>query len=111
MGDEKKILQKLDEVAQQAGANPAFARMLSGMAIDAILSGVSSPQWTAYMQVIVGADSPKQLARLTFKDSHHDDPWLKRSNVYIVSNAVCGTGTTTHTGDRVDPLIDQPFDD
>lgn len=111
MGDETKILTKLTAISETAASNPAFARDLSAKAIAAILNGTKSTQWAEYMTAIVGADSPKQLQRLTFNEPlTQNDDWLKRSNVYIVANAVCGTGTTTRTRERVDVLIDQPFD-
>jgi hypothetical protein len=60
---------------------------------------------------VVGPNAPKQLLRLTLADDVKDQDWVRKNCAYIVSNAVCGTGTTTKTLDKVDGSINSGLPD
>ena len=115
MGAQKTIIQKLHDISDSVMNDPTKTKgkVISDLAIAAILSGIGSTAWEDYMKFIVGVDalgkidSPAQLARLTFKDDKKDQEWIRRSNVYIVSNAVCGTETGARTFLKVDLQIDE----
>ena len=107
MGTPKKIMEKLQDISDKAASDTTFATTLSDLAVDAIVKGAGSAEWEIYMKKIVGANAPRQLARLTFKEpGTQNDPWLKRNATYIVSNAVCGPGTRTQTKAKVEANID-----
>ena len=109
----KSIMRKLEEIPGKVVANPDFGRLLSDKAVAAIIAGALkpdesvTPEWLDYMQEIVGPTSPNQLNRLTFQDDSSGQDYIRKSNAYIVSNAVCGTATGTRTADRVDDRIDE----
>jgi hypothetical protein len=109
----KSIMRKLEEIPGRVIDNPDFGKLLSDMAVAAIIVGALKPdgtpttEWLNYMKEIVGPTSTNQLKRLTFQDASSGQDYIRKSNAYIVSNAVCGTATGTHTADRVDDRIDE----
>src|SRR5437868_8455325 len=102
----KSIMDKLKDVEKKSQQDAGFATTFSDLAVAAIIGGVTSQAWKDYMEKIVGPHAPKQLARLTLQDSASGDPYVRRSAIYIVSNSVCGPGTTNPTGMRVNATID-----
>jgi hypothetical protein len=72
-----------------------FGEDMKNAAIEAIMNGLGSEEWKAYMSLF--ADNAEQLTRLTTEQATDED-YLPQMRAYIVSNAVCGgfTGTRTH---------------
>lgn len=85
-----------------------FARLLSSAAVSALLKGINSTEWNKYMSLF--ADNAEQLRLLTVEDE--DEPsWFRESRAYIVSNGVCGAGTTGHTKLNVLPEFGEGLPD
>jgi hypothetical protein len=108
------ITTKLDQLEVKT-QNPIYARQLAAKAIEAICQGPGSDGWREYILEIVGPNAPSQLARLSLADDASDQDWVRKNCAYIVSNAICGTGTTTRTRNNVDNSIntglpDEPLD-
>ena len=98
----KTIEQKLDDIRERV-KEPTFSKLLSAAAVKAILGGKTSPAWTEYMELVVGHNAPRQLARLTFKKGVDDkSDALIKSCAYIVANGTCGVETQGHTRQGVD---------
>jgi len=104
------IIEKLHQLADKVGAETAIGSHATGdafaqEAIDAILAGPLLPdktptlQWKHYMEHF--AETQAQLDRLTLQDGQKDQPTVRKSCAYIVSNAVCGAISTTRTFDNV----------
>lgn len=96
----KKIIEVVLErkavlVNDQNEANKNMA-----LAVAAINGGVRSAAWKTYMLQFVEKDGygmaldPAQLERLLATDGTLGDPALDRNRAYLVSNAVCGPGST-----------------
>ena len=80
-----------------------LGQQLSAAAMSAIMKGLGSPEWKKYMSLF--ADNAEQLTRLTVEDE--DEPVEYRwARAYIVSNAVCGAGTTGQTKQNVPTIFD-----
>lgn len=103
------IVQKIREKIAAVEANQVVGQVgfqLQEEAIAAILGGLGSEAWTTYMKNF--ADTPEQLARLTAQDSAGNDPYVRKSLAYLVSDAVCGLDTISRLKDRLeDGLLDQ----
>jgi hypothetical protein len=102
----KKLKQMASRVAldEPAEGEDALGEKLAWMAVDALLLGPNSQQWADYMKMF--DPTPQELLRLTLKDDRKDDKVVRRACAYIVSNAICGTGTGTITHRLVDETID-----
>ncbi|HYP26425.1 MAG TPA: hypothetical protein VE262_06895 [Blastocatellia bacterium] len=96
----KTIKQKLVDI-EAKHTNLIFANALADLAVKAVVEGSTSDAWREYMIQIVGTDAPRQLARLTLQDEQKDEPYVRTNVAYIVSNAICGAGTTLPTSGRV----------
>jgi hypothetical protein len=71
---------------------------IGALAVKAIMGGIKSPDWNAYMSLF--ADNADQLKLLTVETVGEED-WLAQQRAYIVSNAVCAGETGTFTSSRV----------
>jgi hypothetical protein len=71
-----------------AGNHPA-AEDIGGLAVAAILNGINTPQWRAYMQSFPGL-SAQQLQRLNGEDGTLGDKTLDKKRAYMAANAMCG---------------------
>jgi hypothetical protein len=102
-----KIMHNLRKKAAEIALDEdgVIAEKLKWMAINAILNGPGSHQWHKYMELF--ADTPEQLNRLKLEDDKKNDPKVRSSCAYIVSNAICGTQTGTQTHKLVDLEIDE----
>jgi hypothetical protein len=71
----------------------AQAAIIAGQGQPA--AGQPSPQWVTYMgEFVVPPNNPEQLGRLTATDGTHADPDRQKERAYLVSNGMCGAGTT-----------------
>jgi len=110
MGTSMSLTQKLLKLEEKT-KKKTYAKELSDLAMEAIFKGVGSPEWEKYMKEVVGPNSPKHLARLMLKDDKKTDEWTRRNSAYIVTNAICGTGTWTKTHDKVNDGAFSDLDD
>jgi hypothetical protein len=83
-----------------------IGKALNEAAVLALLGGIGSPPWASYMAVF--ADNPEQLDRLTVKQDEDEPFYISQMRAYIVSNAICDSGTNAFTNNRVNDLIDGP---
>ncbi|HKQ06523.1 MAG TPA: hypothetical protein VJ464_15415 [Blastocatellia bacterium] len=102
----KRVKEKLKNAGEKARRDQAFADEVQKKSIAAVLKGAHSKAWQTYLETILGADSPKQLARLKLEDGKKGDPLIIQSAVYAVANAVCTVATTTKFDGEVDDKID-----
>ncbi len=89
------------------GNPPTLGKQLSNAAVAAILNGIHSPEWKAYMSLF--ADNTAQLERLTVPKVGEED-YLPLFRAYIVSNSICDITTNTNTINKVDEHIDDNLD-
>jgi hypothetical protein len=101
----KKTMTAMDNPNNTAGLG--FA--LKDAAIKAMMGGRASTEYESYMSLF--ADNKEQLARLTAPIKDGDPPWLAESRAYMIANAVCGGDSTSQTGVRVQPGIDDNISD
>ena len=93
--------------AQRVSNNESpLGRALNEAAVLALLGGFGSDAWRSYMAVF--ADNPEQLERLTVKQDDDEPFYISQMRAYIVSNAICDSGTNAFTSNRVTDLIDGP---
>jgi len=59
------------------------------LAVAAILAGIGTPEWRAYMEHFDGLDA-NQLSRLLAEDGTSGDPTKDKKRTYMVANAMCG---------------------
>ena len=97
-------LNKVETAMKDPTKKVAFGLLLKNAAIDAVMNGLGSPQGKAYMSVF--ADNEQQLTRLTVPDPQNDPNYYRESRAYMVANAICGADSTTLTGTKVKPGID-----
>ena len=97
-----KLLQKSEEIARDRTKQKGIE--LQQLAVMALLKGIGSPEWEAYMNKFTS--NPAELLRLCGKDDTFNQPYQKQNLAYVVSNAICGTATTTGTHLRVETNID-----
>lgn len=98
-----KRLQKTDRAMEDPLHRVQLGGKLKRAAIKAIMGGIGSDDWKAYMSLF--ADNVDQLNRLTVRKPD-EDAWLAEARAYMVANAVCGADSTTRTSLRVDDDID-----
>ena len=99
-----KIIEKLKAKGVQVAASNAVAEALQASATRAILDGINSRAWEAYMRNFT--DDPAELARLCGEDGTTDIAYLQVSRAYIARNGLCGVATGTTMDDKVDLRID-----
>ena len=87
-----------------AGGN--FGEMVKNAGIAAVMGGMNSAEWRAYMSLF--ADNAQQLTRLTTADPQTDPNYLPQTRAYIVTNSICGTltGTRTHLNVKQEEIDD-----
>jgi hypothetical protein len=100
----KQILAEVDE------DNQPFTDGVQQKAIAAILKGIGSTEWEAYMRLFVDAERPEQLARLMAADDTKDDKAMNRARAYLVADAPCGTDTVINFGRAASELLDVGLD-
>jgi hypothetical protein len=83
-----------------------IGKALNEAAVMALLGGFGSDAWKSYMAVF--ADNPEQLERLTVKQDDDEPFYISQMRAYIVSNAICDSGTNAFTNNRVTEQIDGP---
>jgi hypothetical protein len=107
-----KIAAKINQVQQERVAkmlNSATttpnADDLQTKAIAAVLGGNSSPEWEIYMKIFTADDT--ELNRLVPRPLNSDaDPTRQKARAYLVSNGVCGIGTTGQLLNEVTVTLD-----
>lgn len=71
----------------------------------AIFGGTTNPDWTIYMSMF--ASNATELARLVPPVAAPDpDPERLRARAYLVSNGMCGMGTTDTIAENVGTTLD-----
>lgn len=70
-------------------ANPQEAEKTGALGVAALLAGMPSPAWDAYIAHL-GDFSPAQLARLLAQDNTAGDVEMDKKRVYVVANGMCG---------------------
>lgn len=108
-----KIFQNLQRVAAAVAvdelAGGTFGERVKNAGIRAVMGGIGSEEWRAYMSLF--ADNADQLRLLTTEDSATDPSYLAQSRAYIVTNSICGTITGTRTHLNVERSIDDGLSD
>jgi hypothetical protein len=107
------IFQNLQKVAAAVAldelAGGTFGERVKNAGIDAVMGGINSEEWKAYMSLF--ADNAEQLKLLTTADPATDPSYLPQSRAYIVTNSICGTITGTRTHLNVERSIDDNLSD
>ena len=112
MATPRSIMQKLADLPVRVQADSTFGDNLASAAQAALIAGNRdaqgnvTQQWDTYMRIIVGSDSPKQLARLNLNDDQATDLIVKKSVAYVVANALCAPGTNGNTGAGTNTTLD-----
>jgi hypothetical protein len=110
----KTILEMVQAKVNSITNDPGEAEQNATLAIAAINGGIGSTAWRSYMMQFVEQNppgqpvEPAQLARLLGTDNTLGDPGLDQRRAYLVSNAVCGSGTpdtTTFTVSSIDETL------
>ena len=110
----KTILEMVQAKVASITSNPGEAEQNATLAIAAINGGIGSAAWRSYMMQFVEQNppghpvEPAQLARLLGTDNTLGHPEVDRRRAYLVSNAVCGSGTpdtTTFTVSSIDETL------
>lgn len=65
------------------------ARDTGDLAVAALLDGIGSPAWDAFLAHFPGLNAG-QLARLKGQDATAGDPVMDKKRVYVAANAMCG---------------------
>lgn len=108
-----KIFENLQRVAAAVAvddlAGGTFGERVKNAGIAAVMGGIKSAEWKAYMSLF--ADNADQLRLLTTADPANDPSYLGQSRAYIVTNSICGTITGTRTHLNVDRSIDDNLSD
>jgi hypothetical protein len=95
----KKIIEMVREKKEVMMLDPVEAERNAGLAVDAIMGGIKSPEWKTYMLRFVEKDAegvpldPRQLKRLLATDDTVGNADRNRNRAYIVSNAPCGAAS------------------
>src|SRR4029434_9801946 len=93
LADEKRA--RITKDKSEAGQNVQLA-------VAAIIGGIKSPAWRAYMMQFIDQNipgvpvEPAQLERLLATDGTMGDVVLDRRRAYMVANAVLGADTPFH---------------
>jgi len=96
-------LAKVDKVKNDSGE----AGQNATLAIAAVNGGIRSAAWRSYMMQFIEQNppgqpvDPAQLERLLGTDGTLGLPDIDRSRAYLVSNAICASGTEFTTGNGV----------
>lgn len=98
----KTIMDKIREI--QNDASGASMIRVQQQAISIILDAVGTPKWNEFIRNFVDNDNPIQLARLKLQDDLKDDPYIRQSVAYLLSNPTCGMDTPTRLDDFVEIL-------
>jgi len=110
----KTILEMVQAKVNSITNDPGEAEQNATLAVAAINGGVGSVAWRSYMMQFVEQNppghpvEPAQLGRLLGTDNTLGDPDLDQRRAYLVSNAVCGSGTpetTTFTVSSIDETL------
>jgi hypothetical protein len=85
--------------------NPTEAQRTGDLAIAALLAGIRTSAWQAYMEHFPGLDAA-QLNRLTAEDGTLGNPELDKRRAYLVANGTCGINSpdTTMLAVRVNSI-------
>ena len=113
MSTHTTIIQNLHAKADDVhnDATKLVGNTLGDQAVEALLKGAKAPdgtvtaEWKAYMQNFAETDA--QLARLNLQDDKQNQPSVRKSCAYIVSNAICAANSTTVVFEGVVPDIDE----
>jgi hypothetical protein len=70
-------------------------------AIEILLDAVNSEKWDDFIKNFVDNDNPKQLARLKLEDDLKEDPYIRQSVAYLLSNPTCGMDTPSRLSEFV----------
>jgi hypothetical protein len=110
MSISEKIRDKALEVFQESTAkklNPALPTPISDevrdKAVAAVLSGNGKPEWETYMKIFTS--DMTELDRLIPRDAT-TDVVRQQARAYLVSNGVCGIGTTAGLLNEVTTKLD-----
>jgi hypothetical protein len=98
----KKIIELVREKMASMNQNPDEREPNAALAAEALMRGRLSLKWREYMMQFVEKDpnnpneplNPDQLARLLAADNTLGDPLMDRRRAYILSNGICGGGST-----------------
>lgn len=99
MGIKQKLLDLIEEVDQANDPQGIRSDKLMRAAVEAISKGPNSLEWEEYMKRF--ASTPGELKRLTLKDSHAGEFWLRKQVVYLVAYATCTPSTLRQTTQKV----------
>ena len=108
----KKIIDLVRDKEAAIEADPRLREPFARLAADAMNRGRSSLAWRNFMLQFVEKDptnpqeplDPAQLERLLAMDGTLGDPAMDRRRAYLLSNRMCGGGSTGFTGGIVPPL-------
>ena len=78
---------------------------LQQKAIAAIMAGIGTSEWRAYVQLF--AKSSEQLARLMGDDRAQTDYMMDVARTYLIGNGVCGAITVDRLLYGVDDKLDE----
>jgi hypothetical protein len=73
-------------------ADPDEAKDTGDRAIAALLDGIDSPAWDAYLAHFPGLNAG-QLARLKGQDATAGDEVMNKKRVYVAANGMCGVNS------------------
>lgn len=103
----KKIIDRVRDKKKELEHSDAAGKN-QRKAFAAILGGIRSPAWRAYMEQFLADDDPgddpekiqklqelraRQLARLLATDGTHNNEFLNEKRAYLAANGGCGQGT------------------
>ena len=69
--------------------DPDEAKRTGDLGVAAILSGIGTPEWEAYMRHFPGL-TDVQINRLLAEDNTAGDPEIDTKRAYVVANGMCG---------------------
>jgi hypothetical protein len=118
----KKIIEMVREKKTVMMENPIEAERNAGLAVDAILGGITSPEWRTYMLRFVEKDAegvpldPRQLKRLLATDDTVGNADRNRNRAYLAANGPCGAASPGGLGfdftvESIDQGLDGPLSD
>ena len=99
----KTLMDKIKEI--QNDASGASMIRVQRQAVEILLDAVKSDKWDKFLENFVDKnDNPKLLARLNLQDDLKDDPYIRQSVAYLLSNSTCGMDTPLRLSEFVEVL-------
>src|ERR1044072_4771106 len=72
--------------------NREEAETTGDLAVAALLDGIGSPAWAAYVDHFPGLNAD-QVRRLLAQDNTAGDPEMDKKRVYVAANGMCGVNS------------------